>query len=130
LQQLSGNIPINSEAGGAIAAGPFYCTAYLCPIPHFPVRTGRGAYGKNFGPRGGAVCAIALGNCVPLQTPTTDSATDCNHVIADLRNEMILLNIVRAQFREPTQYSTLSQVNGNMLITARPVCWTRCAAAR
>ncbi|MGP1353278.1 MAG: hypothetical protein ACTS1Z_08135 [Parasphingopyxis sp.] len=59
---------------------------------------------------------IALGGCASLQTPMTEFATDYNRVIADTRNEMILLNIVRARFREPTHYSTLSQVSGNISI--------------
>ncbi len=60
--------------------------------------------------------AIGLTGCASLRTPMTDFATDYNRVIADTRNEMILLNIVRARFREPTHYSTLSQVSGNMSI--------------
>lgn len=72
--------------------------------------------GKTCG-RGMALASvIALGGCASLQTPMTEFATDYNRVIADTRNEMILLNIVRARFREPTHYSTLSQVSGNISI--------------
>ncbi len=60
--------------------------------------------------------AGALAGCASLSTPMTDFATDYNRVIADTRNEMILLNIVRARYREPTHYSTLSQVSGNIAV--------------
>lgn len=62
--------------------------------------------------------AVTLASCASLRTPMTDFATDYNRVIADTRNEMILLNIVRASFREPTHYSTLSQVTGNIAFNA------------
>ncbi|NNC71327.1 MAG: hypothetical protein HKN78_00435, partial [Sphingomonadaceae bacterium] len=62
--------------------------------------------------------AVTLAGCASLRTPMTDFATDYNRVIADTRNEMILLNIVRARFREPTHYSTLSQVTGNIALNA------------
>lgn len=48
----------------------------------------------------------------------TDFATDYNRVIADTRNEMILLNIIRASAGEPTHYSALSSVSGNLSIGA------------
>jgi hypothetical protein len=59
-----------------------------------------------------------LTGCASLHTPMTDFATDYNRVIADTRNEMILLNIVRARFGEPTHYSALSSVSGNLSIGA------------
>ena len=62
--------------------------------------------------------AIAVSGCTSLQTPMTDFATDYNRVIADTRNEMILLNIVRASEGEPTHYSALSSVSGNLSIGA------------
>ena len=64
------------------------------------------------------VSVVTLGGCASLQTPITEFATDYNRVIADTRNEMILLNIVRARFREPTHYSTLSQVSGSIALGA------------
>ncbi|WP_147297639.1 hypothetical protein [Parasphingopyxis lamellibrachiae] len=65
------------------------------------------------------MAAIAmLGGCVSLQTPITDFATDYNRVIADTRNEMILLNILRAQHREPLYYSSVSQIEGAIAIGA------------
>lgn len=62
--------------------------------------------------------ALAVSGCASLQTPMTDFATDYNRVIADTRNEMILLNIVRASQGEPTHYSALSSVSGNLSIGA------------
>jgi antitoxin (DNA-binding transcriptional repressor) of toxin-antitoxin stability system len=62
--------------------------------------------------------AAAISGCTSLQTPMTDFATDYNRVIADTRNEMILLNIVRASEGEPTHYSALSSVSGNLSIGA------------
>ncbi|MGJ8536395.1 MAG: hypothetical protein ACSHW2_04520 [Parasphingopyxis sp.] len=62
--------------------------------------------------------AITVSGCTSLQTPMTDFATDYNRVIADTRNEMILLNIVRASEGEPTHYSALSSVSGNLSIGA------------
>lgn len=64
------------------------------------------------------VGALVLPGCTSLQTPMTDFATDYNRVIADTRNEMILLNIIRASEGEPTHYSALSSVSGNLSIGA------------
>ncbi|WP_299329238.1 hypothetical protein [Parasphingopyxis sp.] len=72
--------------------------------------------GKTLGRAIALASIIAVGGCASMQTPMTEFATDYNRVIADTRNEMILLNIVRARYREPTHYSTLSQVSGNISI--------------
>lgn len=62
--------------------------------------------------------ALALSGCLSMRTPMTDFATDYNRVIADTRNEMILLNIVRSMRREPTHYSALGSINGNVSVSA------------
>lgn len=69
------------------------------------------------------ICAVAggallLSGCMSMQTPMTDFATDYNRVIADTRNEMVLLNILRAQHREPTHYSSISGIEGAISISA------------
>lgn len=60
---------------------------------------------------------LFITGCASMRTPMTDFATDYNRVIADTRNEMILLNIVRARQGEPTHYSALSTVQGNVSIS-------------
>jgi hypothetical protein len=37
-----------------------------------------------------------------------------NRVFADARNEILLLNILRAEYNDPQQFSTISSVTGNM----------------
>jgi hypothetical protein len=64
------------------------------------------------------MAATGLSGCASMQTPMTEFATDYNRVIADTSNEMILLNIVRARLGEPTHYSALSSVSGNLSIGA------------
>ncbi|MBC2776943.1 hypothetical protein [Parasphingopyxis marina] len=63
-----------------------------------------------------AAMATTLTGCASMRTPMTEFATDYNRVIADTSNEMILLNIVRASRGEPTHYSALSSVSGNLAI--------------
>lgn len=63
-----------------------------------------------------AMAAMSLSGCASMRTPMAEFATDYNRVIADTSNEMILLNIVRAQLGEPTHYSALSSVSGNLSI--------------
>lgn len=62
-----------------------------------------------------AACALGLAACTTsLRTPITNFATDYNRAIADTRNQMILLNILRAQHREPIYYSSVSEINGSI----------------
>lgn len=66
-----------------------------------------------------ALAALALASgCMSMRTPMTDFATDYNRVIADSRNEMILLNILRAQHREPVYFSSVSQIEGALSVGA------------
>lgn len=65
-----------------------------------------------------AAGASLLAGCMSMRTPMTDFATDYNRVIADTRNEMVLLNILRAQHREPTHYSSISGIEGSISISA------------
>ena len=48
----------------------------------------------------------------------TGFSVDYNRVVADTRNRMILLNIVRAAYREPTYYTTFSQIEGSLSMQA------------
>lgn len=66
-----------------------------------------------------ALAALAsTAGCMSMRTPITDFATDYNRVIADTRNEMILLNILRAQHREPVYFSSVSEINGSVSMEA------------
>lgn len=48
----------------------------------------------------------------------TSFSVDYNRVVADTRNRMILLNIVRAAYREPTYYTAFSQIEGSLNLQA------------
>lgn len=58
--------------------------------------------------------AACLGGCTSLRPQVTAFATDYNRAIADTRNQMVLLNIVRSSMGEPTHYSALSQVEATL----------------
>jgi hypothetical protein len=66
-------------------------------------------------------CAIAIG-CLSLNLSacagslhrTNKVATDYNHVFAKSRNEVLLLNVLRAWAREPLQFSTMGPVTGSV----------------
>lgn len=63
--------------------------------------------------------AFSLAGCVSMKTPMTRFATDYNRVIADSRNEMILLNIVRAKNREPRHFSAFASVTGSLSVDGK-----------
>ena len=58
-----------------------------------------------------AVSALLLGGCAISQS-TADVAINYNRSFAQTRNEMLLLNVLRASAREPLQFSTMGQVQG------------------
>ncbi|MBO9622610.1 MAG: hypothetical protein J7500_07850 [Sphingomonas sp.] len=58
--------------------------------------------------------AACLGGCTSLRPQVTAFATDYNRAIADSRNQVVLLNIVRSSMGEPTHYSALSQVEATL----------------
>jgi hypothetical protein len=58
--------------------------------------------------------AAVITACTSFRPQVTAFATDYNRAIADSRNQMVLLNIVRSSFGEPTHYSTLSQVEATL----------------
>lgn len=80
----------------------------------------RGADLKLMVLRGAAVlCAATLtSGCVSMQPTMTSFSLDYNRVIADTRNRMILLNIVRSAYREPTYYTAVSQIEGSLNMQA------------
>lgn len=59
----------------------------------------------------GLCCVIA--GCTSVGA-TKRGAVGYNRVFADARNEVLLLNILRARDGEPQQFSTISTVTGNM----------------
>ena len=52
--------------------------------------------------------------CVSMRPTMTSFSLDYNRVVADTRNRMILLNIVRSAYREPTYYTALTEINGSL----------------
>ena len=62
----------------------------------------------------GAAC-VSLSACAAVRN-TAEVAVDYNRAFADSRNEMLLLNILRAGAREPLQFSAMGTVTG----TVRP----------
>lgn len=63
--------------------------------------------------------SIILASCLVLGACTTVQATHrgavaYNRAFADARNELLLLNILRASVNEPLQFSTISGVSGPM----------------
>jgi hypothetical protein len=60
----------------------------------------------------GAVC-LATAGCTSAGA-TRRGIVTFNNVFSDARNEILLLNILRARDGEPLQFSTVSNVNGNM----------------
>ncbi len=69
---------------------------------------------------GTALCCAAslLSGCVSMRPTMTSFSVDYNRVVADTRNRMILLNIVRAAYREPTYYTAFSQIEGSLNLQA------------
>lgn len=64
-----------------------------------------------------AVITTALAGCSSLQATAGSArraAVDYNRAFADARNEILLLNILRAEAHEPLQFSTVSSVTGEM----------------
>ena len=59
-----------------------------------------------------AFCCL-LTSCTTVAA-TKKGAVGFNRVFADARNEVLLLNILRARDGEPLQFSTISTVSGNM----------------
>lgn len=57
--------------------------------------------------------AAMLGGCA-LSQPTPKIAIDYNRDFAKSRNEMLLLNVLRAAAREPLQFSTMGTVSGSV----------------
>jgi hypothetical protein len=57
--------------------------------------------------------AVALGGCA-LSQSTPKVAIDYNRDFAKSRNEMLLLNVLRAAAREPLQFSTMGTVSGSV----------------
>lgn len=53
-----------------------------------------------------------------MKTPITNFALDYNRAIADARNQMILLNIVRASNREPMHFTAMSSVEATLSVGA------------
>ncbi len=56
---------------------------------------------------------IALGACGTLQ-PTGKAAVDYNKAFAKSRDEVTVINILRASERQPLQFSTISSVQGGL----------------
>ncbi|MES2045427.1 MAG: hypothetical protein V4475_16265 [Pseudomonadota bacterium] len=73
-----------------------------------------------FVPRSAALIALLLstGGCVSMRPTMTSFSVDYNRVVADTRNQMILLNIVRSAYREPTYYTAFSQIEGSLSLEA------------
>ncbi len=73
-----------------------------------------------FVPRSAALIAMLLstGGCVSMRPTMTSFSVDYNRVVADTRNQMILLNIVRSAYREPTYYTAFSQIEGSLSLEA------------
>lgn len=65
---------------------------------------------------GAALALAALSGCVSMKTPMTSFSLDYNRMVADSRNQMVLLNIVRASNREPMHFTAISQVEGSLSI--------------
>src|SRR5687768_13340817 len=61
--------------------------------------------------------AVLLGGCA-LQQSNPKIAIDYNRDFAKSRNEMLLLNVLRAAAREPLQFSTMGGVTGSVGNTA------------
>lgn len=62
--------------------------------------------------------ALFTAGCVSMRPTMTNFAIDYNRVVADTRNRMILLNIVRAAYREPTYYTAFNQIEGSLNVQA------------
>ncbi len=74
-----------------------------------------------FGSLPGAALIFAASltsGCVSMRPTMTNFSIDYNRVIADTRNRMILLNIVRSAYREPTYYTAFSQIEGSLNMQA------------
>ncbi|MEA3052898.1 MAG: hypothetical protein QOG72_1801, partial [Sphingomonadales bacterium] len=61
----------------------------------------------------GLPLVATLGGCA-LSQATPKIALDYNRDFADSRNEMLLLNVLRAAAREPLQFSTMGTVQGTV----------------
>lgn len=66
----------------------------------------------------GLIPALLTAGCVSMRPTMTNFAIDYNRVVADTRNRMILLNIVRAAYREPTYYTAFNQIEGSLNVQA------------
>lgn len=60
-----------------------------------------------------ALASLALTSCA-LSQSTNQIVLDYNKDFAKSRNEVLLLNVLRAAAREPLQFSTMGQVNGTV----------------
>jgi hypothetical protein len=60
-----------------------------------------------------SISALLVAGCA-LQQPTPKIAVDYNRDFAKSRNEMLLLNVLRAAAREPLQFSTMGTVSGSV----------------
>src|SRR5687767_2891741 len=61
----------------------------------------------------GLTLALALGGCATSK-PTHTVILDYNKTFARTRNEMLLINVLRAAAREPLQFSTMGTVTGGV----------------
>lgn len=61
-----------------------------------------------------ALAGSALSGCVSMRPTMTNFSVDYNRVVADTRNRMILLNVVRSAYREPTYYTAFTQIEGSL----------------
>lgn len=59
-----------------------------------------------------AICCVLAG-CTTVGE-TKKGAVGFNRVFSDARNEVLLLNVLRARYNEPLQFSTISTVTGSM----------------
>jgi len=64
-----------------------------------------------------AVASMTTG-CVSMRPTMTSFSVDYNRVVADTRNRMILLNIVRSAYREPTYYTAFDHIEGSLNVQA------------
>lgn len=62
--------------------------------------------------------SLTTAGCVSMRPAMTSFSVDYNRVVADTRNRMILLNIVRAAYREPTYYTAFDHIEGSLNLQA------------
>lgn len=61
-----------------------------------------------------ALTGSMLSGCMSMRPTMTNFSVDYNRVVADTRNRMILLNVVRSAYREPTYYTAFTQIEGSL----------------